>query len=222
MADKIRQSYRQSRNVYDDVLTRNKWWSRLYMNVFWGGCDDNEIARRVLAYIPDDFAGRLLDVPVGTGIFTSEKYGRMKHARITCVDYSRDMLSQAEERFGQRGLHHVTAMQGDVGALPFPDGAFDIVLSMNGFHVFPDKEKAYSEVHRVLKPGGLFVACHYVKGQSRISDWLVNAVLSPRGWFTPPFETSGQLRRRLEEQYAVEEFCVDGSMVCFKAVRKTG
>ena len=220
MADKIRQSYRQSRNVYDDVLTRNKWWSRLYMNIFWGGCDDNEIARKVLGYIPDDFKGGLLDVPVGTGIFTYEKYGQLKNARIICLDYSQDMLEQAEQRFHARGYYHVKTMQGDVGALPFRKGQFDVVLSMNGFHVFPDKEKAYSEVHRVLKPGGLFIACYYVKGQSRISDWLVNTVLSRKGWFTPPFESSEQLRRRLEDHYTIEEFHIDGSMVYFKAARK--
>ena len=46
MKDKIKQSYRTSKSIYDDVLTRGTWWSRLYMNVFWGGCDDNEIARK--------------------------------------------------------------------------------------------------------------------------------------------------------------------------------
>jgi len=218
MSDKIRQSYKQSRNIYDDVLTRYTWWSRLYMNIFWGGCDDNEIARRVLDYIPNDFKGDLLDVPVGTGIFTCEKYGRMKDARIMCVDYSQDMLDQAERRFKEGDLHHVKTMQGDVGALPFRDRQFDVVLSMNGFHVFPDKERAYSEVHRVLKPGGLFIACYYVRGESRISDWLVNTVLSRKGWFTPPFETSEQLRRRLEDHYSIEEFHLYGSMVYFKAV----
>ena len=58
MSDKIQKSYRQSRNIYDDVLTRSTWWSRLYMDIFWGGVDDNEIARTVLSYIPDDFSGK--------------------------------------------------------------------------------------------------------------------------------------------------------------------
>jgi len=220
MKDKIRNSYRQSRNIYDDVLTRGTWWSRLYMNVFWGGCDDNEIARKVLSYIPDGFKGQLLDVPVGTAIFTYKKYSRMKEAQIFCVDYSQDMLKQAEARFRENGLHHVRTHQGDVGALPFNDGQFDIVLSMNGFHAFPDKEKAYSEVYRVLKSGGLFIACFYVKGQSRISDWLVNAVLSRKGWFTPPFETSDQLRMRLGEHYTIQEYHLEGSMVYFVAIKK--
>ena len=35
-------------------------------------------------------------------------------------------------------------------------GSFDTVLSLNGFHAFPDKEAAYRETFRVLRPGGTF------------------------------------------------------------------
>lgn len=220
MNDKIMASYRQTRNIYDDVLTRSTWWSRLYMNLFWGGVDDNEIARKVLGYIPDTFRGSLLDVPVGTGVFTYEKYGIIKDADVICLDYSEDMLLQAEKRFKANSLRHVRTKQGDVGALPFNDGQFDVVLSMNGFHAFPDKERAYSEVNRVLKTGGAFIACFYVRGESRISDWLVNTILSRKGWFTPPFEMAGQLRERLKRDYEIQEFHLDGSMVYFKATKK--
>ena len=164
--------------------------------------------------------GSLLDVPVGTGVFTYQKYGIIKDADIICLDYSEDMLLQAEKRFKANSLRHVRTKQGDVGALPFNDGQFDVVLSMNGFHAFPDKERAYSEVNRVLKTGGAFIACYYVKGESRISDWLVNTILSKKGWFTPPFETVGQLRERLKRDYEIQEFHLDGSMVYFKATKK--
>ena len=56
-------------------------------------------------------------------------------------------------------LKNVTFRQGDVGALPYEDDTFDIVLSLNGFHAFPDKEAAYREVSRVLKSGGTFCGC---------------------------------------------------------------
>ena len=49
---------------------------------------------------------------------------------------------------------NVTFRQGDVGALSYADDTFDIVLSLNGFHAFPDKEAAYREVFRVLSPAG--------------------------------------------------------------------
>jgi SAM-dependent methyltransferase len=38
-----------------------------------------------------------------------------------------------------------------------------IVVSMNGFHAFPNKKKAFQETWRVLKPGGTFIACFYIK-----------------------------------------------------------
>lgn len=73
MADKIQHAYHDSKNIYDDVLTQRSFLSKLYIKLFWSGTDDNEIARKVLAYIPDDFSGVLLDVPVGTAVFTREK-----------------------------------------------------------------------------------------------------------------------------------------------------
>lgn len=220
MSDKIQKSYRQTRNIYDDVLTRSKWWSRLYMDIFWDGIDDNEIAAKTLSYIPNDFSGKLLDVPVGTGVFTAGKYVRMKQAEITCLDYSEDMLIQARERFEKEGIGNIQTVQGDVGALQFADESFDIVLSMNGIHVFPDKEKAWSEMRRVLKPGGVLVACFCIKGESRISDWLMHRILSRKGWFTPPFETFASLKERLDKDYILEEYHKEGSMVYLKAVKK--
>lgn len=218
--DRIRDSYRQSRNIYDDVLTRSTWWGRLYMDIFWGGVDDNAIARKVLSYIPDDFSGRLLDVPVGTGVFTAAKYAALERTDITCLDYSADMLAQAKERFAKTGIGNCRLVQGDVGALPFDDGAFDIVLSMNGFHAFPDKEKAYSEVDRVLKSGGSLVGCFCIRGESRRTDWLMTRILSRKGWFTPPFETFGSLQARLEKGYRLDEYHKEGSIVYFKATKK--
>ncbi|MBQ7979609.1 MAG: class I SAM-dependent methyltransferase, partial [Candidatus Methanomethylophilaceae archaeon] len=105
-------------------------------------------------------------------------------------------------------------------ALEFADESFDMVLCMNGVHVFPDKEKAWSEMRRVLKPGGSLVACYCIKGESRISDWLMLHVLSRKGGFTPPFETFESLKERLEKDYFLEEYHKEGSMVYLKARKK--
>ena len=76
----------------------------------------------------------LLEVPVGTDILTMPLYREMPKAEITCLDCSPEMLERAKSR--GEGLVHVRLQQGDVGALPFEDGSFDIVLSPNGFHAF--------------------------------------------------------------------------------------
>ena len=97
------------------------------------------------AYLADDKRGcAFLSMPV---------WETMQKADITCLDYSAKMLQAAKERAQERRISHIRFMQGDVGALPFAEEHFDIVVSMNGFHAFPDKEAAWKETFRVLKSG---------------------------------------------------------------------
>ena len=217
MADKIQDAYESSKNVYDGVLTQGNFFSRMYIKLFWSGTDDNEIARKVLSYIPDDFSGKLLDVPVGTAVFTQRKWSTLKNAHITCLDYSTDMLEQAKRRLD--GKAHINFIQGDVGNLQMDDESFDIVLSMNGFHAFPDKQKAFRETCRVLKSGGDFIACFYIRGKSKKTDWLVKNILAKKGWFTPPFQTEEELKNTLQKMYKEVELHVDGSMAYFHCVK---
>lgn len=213
--DKIKSAYRNSKNFYDDILTRKSFFAKLYNKIFWQGTDDNEIAEKILARVPNDFAGTLLDVPVGTGVFTAKKWSALARAKITCLDYSDDMLEQAKKRIGESA--HINFLQGDVGNLPFENGAFDIVVCMNGMHAFPKKEIAFKEIFRVLKNGGKFIACFYVKGECSITDWLANKVLAKKGWFTPPFFTKEAVREILEKDYRTIDFEIDGSIVYFSA-----
>lgn len=220
MEDKIEKSYRFSKNFYDDALTQNKWWSRLYFKLVWGGVDDNEIARKVLSWIPDDFGGKMLDVPVGTAVFTAEKYKRMGKADIIGLDYSQDMLDRARFRFSENGITNIKTMQGDVGAMPFDNDSFDYILCMNGLHVFPDKDKAYSEILRTLKQGGELLACFYIAGEQKIADLLAKTVLTRMGWFTPPFDSANDVRRRLEPYYEILDFNIEGAMLYFRAKKR--
>ena len=198
-------------------LRRGIFSAGLYIKLFWSGTDDNEIARKVLSYIPDDFSGKLLDVPVGTAVFTQRKWSTLKNAHITCLDYSTDMLEQAKRRLD--GQAHINFIQGDVGNLQMDDESFDIVLSMNGFHAFPDKQKAFSETCRVLKSGGDFIACFYIRGKSKRTDWLVKNILAKKGWFTPPFQTEEELKNTLQKMYKEVELHIDGSMAYFHCVK---
>ena len=84
----------------------------MYIKIFWSGTDDNEIARKVLSYIPEDFNGTILDVPVGTAVFTENKWKSLSESRLTCLDYSEDMLEQAKQRL--KDCSHISFIQGDV------------------------------------------------------------------------------------------------------------
>ena len=215
MEDKVKKAYHTSKNIYDNVLTQGSFFSRLYIRVFWSGTDDNEIARKLMSYIPDDFDGKILDVPVGTAVFTHEKWNSLHKADIACLDYSEDMIDQAKGRLNE----NIRCVQGDVGALPFEDESFDCVLSMNGFHAFPDKDKAYEEVFRVLKKGGMLIGCFYIKGKSKVTDWLINSILSKKGWFTPPFQSEEEVRSVLKRYCKEVEIHTDGSIIYFSCVK---
>lgn len=115
------------------------------------------------------------------------------------------MMAQAKEKAEHLGLKHVHFQQEDVGALPFADESFDTVVSLNGFHAFPDKEAVYREIFRALKPGGTFCGCFYIKGAFVRTDWFINHVYQPMKFFTPPYETLDSLKTRLEGQYDAME-----------------
>ena len=118
-------------------------------------------------------------------------------------------------------LKNMTFRQVDVGALPYEDDTFDIVLSLNGFHAFPDKEAAYREVFRVLRPGGTFCGCFYVKGEHKRTDWFVRHVYEKAGFFTPPYETVSSLKARLDGMYTDVDMGNLKSMAWF-VCRKAG
>ena len=106
-----------------------------------------------------------------------------------------------------------------VGNLQMENESVDTVVSMNGFHAFLDKQKAFHEIWRILKPGGDFIACFYIRGKSKRTDWLVKNILAKKGWFSPPFQTEKELRDILQKLYKETDIHVDGSMVYFRCVK---
>ena len=202
---------------YDGMITCSTLSGKAVCKLVWNMDRETNTRylERSLSGLPEDFSGRLLEVPVGTGVLTMPIYQGLPHADITCLDYSADMMAQAQRRAGNLGLKNVQFQQGDVGKLPFADGSFDLVLSLNGFHAFPDKEAAYRETFRVLKPGGIFCGCFYIKGENRRTDWLIDHLYTPKGFFTPPYETADSLRKRLEERYEQVKLDTVESMACF-------
>ena len=208
--DEIRRSYKalgDMASVYDGIITRSTLLGKIMDSLVWGL--DKELAERwvedALAPVPADFAGKLLEVPVGTGVLTMPLYASLPEATVTCLDYSADMMENAQKRAKALGLSNVDFVQGDVGALPFADESFDLVLSLNGFHAFPDKDRAFSETCRVLKPGGVFCGCFYIAGEFPRTDWFVRHMYVPKGFFTPPFETKESLTKRLRSLYTQVE-----------------
>ena len=78
----------------------------------------SEYQEKALSGIPEDFSGRLLEVPVGTGILTMPLYQTLPKAEVTCLDYSPDMMAQAKEKADRLGLQNVLRLLLRVGCVP--------------------------------------------------------------------------------------------------------
>ena len=186
-------------SFYDGMMTYSTLAGKAICRIVWNMDGDKNLRylEKALSGIPEDFSGKLLEVPVGTGVLTMPVYKDLPEAEITCLDYSAAMMETAQKRAEHAGINHITFVQGDVGALPFEDESFDIVLSLNGFHAFPDKEAAWRETYRVLKKGGTFCGCFYIQGGCKRTDRFIKRLYVPKGFFTPPFETEDSLWERL-------------------------
>lgn len=208
-------------NFYDGMMTYSTLPGRAICRLVWNMDRERNLAylERALSGVPEGFAGKLLEVPVGTGVLTMPVYNDLPDAEITCLDYSEAMMAAAKRRAAGAGIRNVTFVRGDVGALPFADESFDVVLSLNGFHAFPDKDAAYRETYRVLKPGGTFCGCFYIQGQNRRTDWFIRKLYQPKGFFTPPYETLASLQQRLAGMYSEAEASAVEGIGCFRCVK---
>ena len=204
-------------NFYDGMMTYSTLPGKAICRLVWNMDKEKNTSyiEQALSGLPEGFSGKLLEVPIGTGVLTMPIYQTLPKADITCLDYSRDMMSAAKKRAQSLGISNISFQQGDVGALPFADETFDIVLSLNGFHAFPDKETAYRETFRVLKPNGTFCGCFYVQGNNKRTDWFIQHLYVPKGFFTPPFETEATLKNRLDTMYSEASVTSVESIACF-------
>ena len=189
--------------LYDGMMTNSSLLGRFAIRYFWQlrGTSYNKFIKQAFAGIPKDFCGRLLEVPIGTGVLSLPIYKTLQASEIIGVDYSSTMLDAAKQNAQNLNLDKIKLIRGDVSNLPFESDSFDIVLSIDGFHVFKDKNSAYNETCRVLKPGGTFCGCMYVEGLNRWTDFFVHNFCERLGYFTAPYETLESLQGQLGKMY---------------------
>ncbi|HEU4370838.1 MAG TPA: class I SAM-dependent methyltransferase [Methylomirabilota bacterium] len=98
---------------------------------------------------------RVLDLATGGGHTALALAGVAR--LVTAYDVTEPMLRAARGFVRARGAGGLTFVAGDVEALPFGDGTFDVVTCRIAAHHFADVAAAVREVRRVLRPGGSFL-----------------------------------------------------------------
>lgn len=197
-SDEISAAYDKIADRYNGILARPNVARRICNVLVWGVGGDSAYVETVLSYLPERFDGILRDVPVGTGAFTSAHYAKYPEATIIGVDSSMNMLHKAKDCFQQAGVKYIHLLRADASHLPLKHAAVDRVLSMNGWHAFADKRRAIAEIQRALRQQGKLVACGYVRGNRKISDWFVKHFGARKNYFVPPFFELRDIPSRFE------------------------
>lgn len=106
--------------------------------------------------------------------------------QVTGIDFTDAMLDKARTNLAKTGFTNIDFVKGDIENMPLPDNRFNVVISNCVLNLVPDKQKAFSEIFRVLKPGGHFC----------ISDVVL----------------AGQLPQKLQEAAEMYAGCVSGAI----------
>lgn len=83
---------------YDGMITCSTIPGKAVCKVVWNMDKDanTRYLEMALSGIPENFKGKILEVPVGTGVLTMPVYKTLPDANITCLDYSADMMASAQ------------------------------------------------------------------------------------------------------------------------------
>ena len=110
--------------------------------------------QRVVELVKPQKIWRALDIATGAGHTAAAFAPLVQH--VIASDITKEMLAEADKLAKERGFANMETAEADAEALPFADGAFNLVTSRIAPHHFPHPGKFVAEVDRVLAPGGIF------------------------------------------------------------------
>lgn len=154
---------------------------------------DNAIVGQVLQLAPrgGTLAGFLLDVGCGPGNIALKLARRCPQLTIVGLDRSRNMLRAAGQAAAEAGVAgQVFFQQANAGAIPYPRGQFDVVLSNSVLHHLADPSRVLEEMLRVAKPAGAIVVRDLRRPSRLAYPWHVR-------WYGRHY--SGMMKRLFED-----------------------
>ena len=145
-------------------------------------------------------ASRALDVGCGTGFPLIELAERLgSDSVLDGVDTWREGLDRAREKIAARSLANVRVHHGSASSMPFPDGAFDLIVSNLGLNNFDDRVGVLRECRRVARQGGALAITTNLRGHMQEFYAVFERVLQTAS----DVEALGRLREHIEHRATI-------------------
>ncbi len=115
--------------------------------------------------------GAVVDIGSGAGmdcLLAGKRVGPT--GTVVGVDMTNGMIERARAGANEAGLHHVRFEKADINSLPVESGTVDVVISNGVFNLAPDKAALFTELYRVVKPGGRLQFADIVVGRELSED----------------------------------------------------
>jgi SAM-dependent methyltransferase len=124
-------------------------------------------ARKIVKHLPPiERESVIADLGTGPGLLSIELCKLMPEARIIGVDPSSGVLEIARRNAGEAGISNYETRLGSAEEMPIDSDSLVLVVTQSSLHEWDDQQRAFSEIFRVLKPGGSVMLKDYNR------DWL--------------------------------------------------
>jgi ubiquinone/menaquinone biosynthesis C-methylase UbiE len=125
--------------------------------------------------------GTVLEIGPGPGYVGLSWLERSSGGMLTGIEISDEMIRLAEKNAAECGLGiRARYVKGNCMEMPFAECSFDAVISNNSLHEWESPEKVFDEIHRVLKPGGLFCMVDLRRDTGFCLKWLMYYTAKPK------------------------------------------
>lgn len=135
-----------------------RFWDRHAESYAKAPVADEAAYRKKLEITRDCFRPdmQVLELGCGTGSTAVAHAPYVKHIRAT--DISGKMIAIARAKAQAAGIANVTFEQADIDSVDAAAASFDAVMAHSILHLVPDRDAVIARVHRLLKPGGIFIS----------------------------------------------------------------
>ena len=161
-----------------------------FLNRFLSGWRDVAWRKRTVQEMNFFNTNRFLDVATGTADLALDCANTYPEVNVTGVDFVQEMVDNGLKKVEDQNLkERVMLKWGDATNLEFDDNSFDVTAIAFGIRNIPDKEKAFSEMNRIIVPNGQVMVLELTTPEPgfwrNIYSFYLNGVLPKLAkWFT--------------------------------------